>query len=157
MGTYATKAKDIDRRWFLVDADAQILGRLASEVACMLRGKWNPLYVPHLDTGDHVIVLNASKIRVTGRKLEQKEYFHHTGYPGGGRTRLLAHRMKIDPDEVVRDAIKGMLPKGPLGRQMLRKLKVYAGPKHPHEAQNPIPFELGGHGKTMPPAKTKSV
>jgi large subunit ribosomal protein L13 len=157
MPTYATRARDIDRRWFVVDAEGQILGRLASEVACLLRGKWNPLYVPNLDTGDHVVVLNASGIRVTGRKLEQKEYVRHTGYPGGLRRRLLKHRMKRDPEEVVREAIKGMLPKGPLGRAMLRKLKVYPGPEHPHQAQQPIPYALGGHGKTMPPRKSPNA
>ena len=143
MGTYATKAKDIRRRWFLIDADGQILGRLASEAACLL------------DSGDHVIVVNASRIRVTGRKLEQKEYFRHTGYPSGVKRQFLAQRMKKDPDEVVREAIKGMLPKGPLGRSMLRKLKVYRGPDHPHVAQQPVPYELGGNGKTLPPQEVK--
>jgi large subunit ribosomal protein L13 len=150
MGTYATKAKDVQRRWFLVDAGGQILGRMASEVACLLRGKWNPMYVPYLDVGDHVIVINASQVRFTGRKLQQKTYFHHTNHPGGARVQKLSHRMQSEPEEVVREAIWGMLPKGPLGRQMLRKLKVYTGPQHPHRAQQAIPYKLGGQGKTIP-------
>ncbi len=151
MVTYATKAKDVSRRWFLVDADGQILGRMASEVAALLRGKWNPLYVPYLDVGDHVIIVNAARVRLTGRKLEQKTYFHHTGHPGGARVERLSHRMQKDPDEVVRDAVWGMLPKGPLGRQMIRKLKIYKGATHPHVAQQAVPYTLGGHGKTIPP------
>lgn len=150
MSTYATKAGDIQRRWFEIDADGQILGRLASEVAGLLRGKHNPLYTSHLDTGDHVIVINAARVRVTGRKLERKVYFRHSGYPGGGKERILGHRMKKDPDEVVRDAVRGMLPKGPLGRQMMRKLKIYKRSDHPHEAQQPVKLELGGSGKTLP-------
>ncbi len=150
MGTYATKAKDVNRRWFLVDADGQILGRMASEVAALLRGKWNPLYAPYLDMGDHVIIVNATKVRFTGRKLEQKSYFHHTTHPGGARWAKLSQRMQKEPEEVLRDAVWGMLPKGPLGRQMLRKLKVYAGAQHPHEAQQAIPYTLGGHGKSIP-------
>jgi len=150
MGTYATKAKDVQRRWFLVDADGQTLGRMASEVASLLRGKWNPLYVPYLDTGDHVIIVNAGRIRLTGKKLQQKMYFHHTKHPGGARWEKLSHRMSKDPEEVVREAVWGMLPKGPLGRQMLRKLKVYAAAEHPHEAQQAIPYTLGGQGKSIP-------
>ncbi len=153
MGTYATKAKDVERRWFLVDAKGQILGRMASEIACLLRGKWNPLYVPYLDTGDHVVVINAGDVALTGRKIEQKTYFRHTGYPGGTRFERLANRLTKEPEEVVRDAVWGMLPKGPLGRQMVRKLKVYRGPAHPHDAQEPIPYTLGGQGKSFPQAK----
>lgn len=153
MATYATKAKDVaNRRWFVIDADGQVLGRLASEVACLLRGKWNPLYAPYLDSGDHVIVTNASKVRVTGKKLENKSYFRHTGYPGGGRTRLLRHRMELHPTEVIRDAVWGMLPKGPLGRQMIRKLKIYTSAEHKHEAQKAVPYTLGKHGKGIPAA-----
>ena len=148
--TYATRAGDVQRRWFVIDAEGQTLGRMASEVAALLRGKWNPLYVPYLDTGDHVIVVNAARVHFSGRKLQKKTYFRHSGWPGGAKTTLLAHRMEKEPEEVVRDAIWGMLPKGPLGRQMIRKLKVYAGPTHPHAAQQPLPFALGGHGKTMP-------
>ena len=150
MGTYATKAKDVDRRWFLVDADGATLGRMASEVACLLRGKWNPMYVPYLDTGDHVIIVNAEKVHLTGRKLQQKTYFHHTGWMGGGKFTKLSDRMRKEPEEVLRDAVHGMLPKGPLGRQMMRKLKIYRGTAHRHEAQQPIPYTLGGHGKLIP-------
>ncbi len=150
MGTYATRASDVSRRWFLVDADGQTLGRMASEVACLLRGKWNPMYVPYLDTGDHVIVVNAEKIVLTGRKLQQKTYFHHTGWMGGAKFVKLSDRMRKEPEEVVRDAVWGMLPKGPLGRQMLRKLKIYRGAAHRHEAQQPVPYALGGHGKRIP-------
>lgn len=150
MSTYATKAKDVERRWFLVDGDGKTLGRLASEVAYLLRGKHNPLFVPYLDTGDHVVVVNAARVRVTGRKLENKYYFRHTGYPGGVKHSTLSVRMQQDPAEVVRDAITGMLPRGPLGRQMGRKLKVYAGAEHPHEAQQPVPYELGHAGKGVP-------
>lgn len=150
--TYATKAGDIQRRWFLIDADGAVLGRLASEVAGILRGKHNPLFTTHLDTGDHVVVVNASRVRVTGRKLEKKVYFHYTGYPGGGRFASLAQRMQKDPDDVIREAVRGMLPKGPLGRQMLRKLKIYKGADHPHTAQQPVSFELGKSGKNFPKA-----
>ena len=148
--TYATRAKDIQRRWFLVDAEGQVLGRMASEVASLLRGKWNPIYAPYLDTGDHVIVINAARVRFTGRKLQQKTYFHHSKHPGGAKVERLAQRMQHEPSEVVRDAVWGMLPKGPLGRQMIRKLKIYANAEHPHEAQQPIAFALGGQGKTIP-------
>jgi len=150
MGTYATRAKDIQRRWFLVDADGQILGRMASEVASLLRGKWNPLYAPYLDSGDHVIVVNAAKVKLTGRKLQQKTYFRHTNHPGGARVERLSHRMEKESAEVVREAIWGMLPKGPLGRQMLRKLKVYAKADHPHQAQQAVAYTLGGQGKRIP-------
>lgn len=143
MATYATKASDITRSWYVVDADGKILGRMASEIAYLLRGKHKPNYVPHLDGGDHVVVINAAKLQVTGRKREQKTYFRHSGWPGGAKYTRLADRMKKHPGEVIRDAVRGMLPKGPLGRQMLRKLKTYDGPEHPHKAQMPRPFELG--------------
>lgn len=143
MATYATKASEIVRQWHVVDAEGQILGRMASEVAYLLKGKHKPNYVPYLDVGDHVIVINASKFRVTGRKREQKTYFRHSGYIGGVRLTTLAQRTAKNPAEVVRDAVSGMLPKGPLGRQMIRKLKVYAGPTHPHEAQMAKPYALG--------------
>jgi large subunit ribosomal protein L13 len=152
MSTYATKAKDVQRRWFLVDADGATLGRLASEVAYLLRGKHNPLYVPYLDTGDHVVIVNASRVRLTGRKLEDKYYYRHTGYPGGARTTSLSVRMATDPGEVIRDAVKGMLPKGPLGRQMIRKVRIYNGPAHEQAAQKPIPYPLGKAGKGVPAA-----
>jgi large subunit ribosomal protein L13 len=157
MGTYATRAKDVNRRWFLVDAQGQIVGRMASEIACLLRGKWNPLYVPYLDTGDHVIVINAEKVVFTGRKLQQKTYFRHTGWLGHGRFERLADRMKKEPDEVVRDAVWGMLPKGPLGRQMIRKLNIYRGPTHPHQAQQAVLYTLGGQGRSIPPRPVPKV
>jgi len=150
MGTYATKASDITRRWYVVDADGLVLGRMSSEIAGILRGKWKPLYSPNLDVGDHVVVINAEKVRLTGRKLTRKAFFHHTGYLGSERFIPLQVRMAKEPAEVVRDAIWGMLPHGPLGRQMIRKLKVYAGPQHPHEAQQPIPLRLGLHGRGYP-------
>ncbi len=143
MATYATKASDVSRQWYLVDAQGQILGRMASEVAYLLRGKHKPHYVPYLDVGDHVVIINAKSFLVTGRKREQKTYFRHSGYPGGAKYTKLADRMKTKSAEVIRDAVRGMLPKGPLGRQMLRKLKIYTGPDHPHEAQMPKPFKLG--------------
>lgn len=150
MPTYATKASDIQRRWYLVDAEGQILGRLASEVAGLLKGKWKPKGCAYLDVGDHVIVTNAERIRVTGRKMQNKVYFHHTGYIGGGRTVHLRLRLEKEPAEVIRAAVRGMLPHNRLGRQMLRKLKVYAGPEHPHAAQQPIPLKLGLHGRGYP-------
>ena len=143
MATYATKASEISRQWHLVDAKGQVLGRMASEVAYLLRGKHKPNYVPYLDVGDHVVIINAESFLITGRKREQKSYFRHSGYPGGAKFTTLADRMDRRPTEVVRDAVRGMLPKGPLGRQMLRKLKIYAGPDHPHQAQTPKPFKLG--------------
>jgi large subunit ribosomal protein L13 len=140
MATYATKASDIARQWYVVDAESQILGRMASDVAYILKGKHKPNYVPYLDVGDHVVIVNAAKIRLTGRKLEKKTFFRHTGYVGGVRWTTLAKRMQKHPSEVVRDAVYGMLPKGPLGRQMMRKLKIYDGPDHPHQAQLVKPF-----------------
>ncbi len=142
MATTATKASEIARRWFLIDADGLILGRMASDAAYLLRGKHKPSYVPYLDVGDHVVIVNASKVRVTGRKLENKTYFRHTGYIGGVKIATLAKRMEKHPAEVIRDAVWGMLPKGPLGRQMIRKLKIYDGAEHPHEAQQVIPHRL---------------
>lgn len=144
MKTFNTTPNDIEREWFVVDAEGQTLGRLASRIATILRGKHKPYYVPHLDTGDHVIIVNASGISVTGNKMEQKEYTRYTGWPGGLRTATLKERMEKQPDQVVRGAIKGMLPRGPLGRQMLRKLHVYDGAEHPHQAQQPKPLELEG-------------
>jgi large subunit ribosomal protein L13 len=116
---------------------------MASEIAYLLRGKHKPSYVPNLDVGDHVVVINAAKLHVTGRKRERKIYFRHSGWPGGAKYTRLADRMTKHPDEVIRDAVRGMLPKGPLGRRMLRKLKIYAGPEHPHQAQMPRAIELG--------------
>jgi large subunit ribosomal protein L13 len=141
--TYSPKQSEISRAWYVVDADGVVLGRLASEVAKVLRGKHKPTFAPHLDTGDHVIVVNASKVRLTGAKRESKIYYRHSGYPGGLREipydRLLATR----PQLAVEKAVRGMLPRNRLGRQMARKLKVYAGPDHPHSAQGPVPLELG--------------
>ncbi len=150
METYATKAGDIQRRWYVIDANGQILGRLASEVAALLRGKWKPHYAPNLDVGDHVIVLNAAKVRTTGNKPIKKTYFRHSGYIGGTRYTTLRDRLQRDPAEVIRDSVRGMLPRSRLGRQMIRKLKVYAGDEHPHVAQRPIPYKTGLHGKGFP-------
>jgi large subunit ribosomal protein L13 len=139
MKTYTAKPREIEQAWRLVDADGQILGRLATEIADTLRGKNKPAYTPHVDTGDFVIVVNAEKVRVTGKKLEQKIYYRHSGYPGGLRERTLAEQLARRPEEVIRKAVKGMLPKNKLAAAQLRKLKVYAGPEHPHAAQNPAP------------------
>ena len=140
--TYSAKPAEVEREWHLVDAENQIVGRLASRVATILRGKHKPGYTPHIDTGDHVIIINADKVRFSGNKEIAKEYFRHTGYPGGGKTRTPKEVREKKPDFIVHNAVKGMLPKGPLGRQMLRKLKVYAGAEHPHEAQNPKTLTL---------------
>lgn len=137
MKTYSPKPKEIRRAWYVVDADGAVLGRLASEVAKILRGKHKPTYAPHLDTGDHVIVVNAAKLRVTERKATGKLYYRHSGYPGGLRSESLEHLLDRDPEKVVRRAVRGMLPKTRLGRQQIKKLRVYAGPTHPHAAQLP--------------------
>jgi large subunit ribosomal protein L13 len=143
MKTFTATPKDIERRWFLVDADGMVLGRLASEVAKIIRGKHKPTFTPHMDTGDHVIVINASKVRVTGRKAEQKQYFRHTGYMGHERFTPYATMIEKHPERVVEKAVFGMLPKSALGRQKLRlKLKVYAGEQHPHTAQQPAVLNL---------------
>jgi large subunit ribosomal protein L13 len=141
MKTYTAKPREIEQAWRLVDADGQILGRLATEIADTLRGKNKPAYTPHVDTGDFVIVVNAEKVRVTGKKLEQKIYYRHSGYPGGLRERTLAEQLARRPEDVIRKAVKGMLPKNKLAAAQLRKLKVYAGPEHPHAAQNPAPLK----------------
>jgi large subunit ribosomal protein L13 len=141
MKTYTAKPREIEQAWRLVDADGQILGRLATEIADTLRGKNKPAYTPHVDTGDFVIVVNADKVRVTGKKLEQKIYYRHSGYPGGLRERTLAEQLARRPEDVIRRAVKGMLPKNKLAAAQLRKLKVYAGPEHPHAAQNPAPLK----------------
>ena len=142
MKTYAVKASEIERTWWVVDATDQTLGRLATRIATLLEGKHKPIYSPHLDTGDHVVVVNAGKIRVTGDKLAQKTYYRHSGYPGGIKSRTLAEMLERKPEEVIRKAVKGMLPRNRLARQQLTKLKVYAGPDHPHEAQKPQPMEI---------------
>ncbi len=143
MKTYSATPADISPRWFVVDAEGQVLGRLASEVARIIRGKHKPMFTPHMDTGDNVIVINASKVRVTGRKAEQKRYFRHTGYMGHERFTSFATMMERYPERVIEKAVHGMLPKNALGRQKLRlKLRVYAGADHPHVAQQPTPFTL---------------
>jgi large subunit ribosomal protein L13 len=140
--TYSAKPREIEQKWYVVDAEAQTLGRLATRIADVLRGKGKPQYTPHVDSGDFVVVVNAEKIRVTGKKLEQKVYYRHSGYPGGLRERTLAEQLERRPEEVLRRAVRGMLPKNRLASVQLRKLKVYAGPEHPHGAQNPVPMEV---------------
>ncbi len=141
--TFAPRPRDIERRWYVVDADGAVLGRLASEVAKILRGKHKPIYAPHADTGDHVIVVNAKGVRLTGAKETSKIYYRHSGYPGGIRALDYARILAERPALAVEKAVKGMLPKNRLGRQMITKLKVYAGPDHPHSAQTPQPLALG--------------
>jgi large subunit ribosomal protein L13 len=141
MKTYSAKPGEVTREWYLVDAEGKTLGRLATQIADTLRGKLKPQYTPHVDTGDFVIVVNAEKIQVTGNKLDQKRYYRHSGYPGGLRSRTLREQLERRPTEVLRVAVKGMLPKNRLARQQITKLKIYAGPEHPHEAQNPKPLE----------------
>lgn len=142
MKTYVVKETDVTRKWFVVDADGKNLGRLASEIAQILRGKRKPIYSPHLDVGDYVVVVNADRIAVTGRKMDQKMYYRHTGYPGGLRELNLRDMLLRHPTNAVKFAVRGMLPKNRLGRRMIRKLKVYAGPEHPHQAQQPEILEL---------------
>jgi large subunit ribosomal protein L13 len=142
MKTYSAKPGEVTREWYLVDAEGKTLGRLATQIADTLRGKQKPQYTPHVDTGDFVIVVNAEKIQVTGNKLDQKRYYRHSGYPGGLRSRTLREQLERRPTEVLRVAVKGMLPKNRLARQQITKLKIYAGPEHPHEAQNPKALEL---------------
>ena len=140
--TYMPNPQKVERKWYVVDAEGQTLGRLESEVAKVLRGKNKPIYTPHEDCGDYVIVVNADKIKVTGKKLEQKVYYHHSDYVGGLRSATLREMLEKHPDRVIEIAVKGMLPKGPLGRQMYKKLFVYAGPDHKHAAQKPEALEF---------------
>ena len=140
MGTYSPSATEIERAWYVIDAEDVILGRMATRVATVLRGKHKPTFTPHLDTGDYVIVVNASKVVLNGDKGADKLYHSHSGFPGGIKSVPFLRLMERSPEQVVEQAVKGMLPKGPLGRQMARKLKVYAGPEHPHAAQSPQPF-----------------
>lgn len=142
MSTYSPKAGEIERAWHVVDADGMVLGRLATEVANLLRGKHKPTYVPHLDSGDHVIVVNAAKVVLTAGKAERKAVYRHSGYPGGLREETYANKLGRRPEQAVRDTIRGMIPKTRLGRAQINKLKVYAGPTHPHQAQNPSPYEV---------------
>jgi large subunit ribosomal protein L13 len=140
--TYSPKANDITRQWHVIDASDVVLGRLASQVAVLLRGKHKPIFAPHVDTGDFVIVINADKVALSGNKLEQKRAYRHSGYPGGLRSISYGELMEKRPERIVEKAVRGMLPKNSLGRKTLRKLKVYAGPDHPHSAQQPVPFEI---------------
>ena len=142
MKTFMASPATIDRKWYVVDATDMTLGRLASEIAKVLRGKNKAIFTPHIDTGDYVIVINAEKIAVTGKKLDQKIYYHHSDYVGGMKETTLREKLAKKPESVIELAVKGMLPKGPLGRQMLKKLHVYAGPEHKHEAQKPEVLEL---------------
>jgi large subunit ribosomal protein L13 len=140
--TYTPKPADIQRAWYVVDADGMVLGRVASEVARVLRGKHKPIFAPHIDTGDHVIVVNADKVVLTAGKAERKEVFRYSGFPGGLKRQSYAQVLERHPEEAVRRTVRGMLPRNRLGRQMLKKLKVYAGPDHPHAAQRPTPLQF---------------
>jgi len=140
--TFTPRPSDITREWHVIDAEGAVLGRLATEVATLLRGKHKPIWAPHVDVGDHVIVVNASKLALDAKKRAEKMYHRHSGYPGGLRSENLDRLLERDPERVVRLAVRGMLPKGPLGRRMLKKLKVHAGPNHPHQAQQPTPRAL---------------
>lgn len=142
MKSFMASPSTVERKWYVVDAEGKTLGRLASEVANVLRGKNKPIYTPHIDTGDYVIVVNAEKIKVTGKKLDQKIYYHHSEYVGGMKETTLKEMMNKKPEFVITHAVKGMLPKGPLGRQMLTKLHVYAGPEHKHVAQKPEALDI---------------
>jgi len=146
MGTYQMKREEAlaQRQWYIVDAEGKVLGRLATEVARVLRGKHKPSFSPHIDGGDFVIIVNAGRVSLTGKKLEQKIYYRHSEYPGGLRATTAKHMLETKPNNVVQLAVKGMLPKNRLGRELLRKLKVYPGPEHPHQAQNPQPLVFGG-------------
>ncbi|WP_017940583.1 MULTISPECIES: 50S ribosomal protein L13 [unclassified Thioalkalivibrio] len=142
MSTISAKPAEVERDWFLVDADGKTLGRLATEIARRLRGKHKPVYTPHVDTGDYIVVINAEKIRVSGNKAMDKKYFHHTGYPGGIKEANFTQMIERHPEKVLELAVKGMLPRNPLGRAMFKKLKVYAGTEHRHTAQQPQPLEV---------------
>jgi large subunit ribosomal protein L13 len=140
--TFTAKSKDIEHEWYVVDASGQTLGRLASRIAPILKGKHKPTYTPHVDCGDYVVIVNADKVRVTGRKLDQKFYHRHSGYPGGLKSISLRDQLDKHPERVLEAAVRGMMPKNKLGRRMMKKLKVYAGDSHPHQAQQPKPLEL---------------
>ncbi len=142
MRTFSPKAADVTRQWHVIDANDVVLGRLASQVAILLRGKHKPIFAPHVDTGDFVIVINADKVALTGNKREQKMAYRHSGYPGGLKAKPYTELLAERPAQAVEKAVRGMLPHTTLGRQMLKKLKVYAGPNHPHQAQAPVPFEI---------------
>ena len=155
MKTYQANAQDRERGWYVVDAEGKTLGRLATQIANVLRGKHKPTYTPHVDVGDFVIVVNAEKVAVTGDKREKKLYWRHSGYPGGIRSRTLGDLLEKRPEEVIRKAVKGMLPRNRLARQQLRKLKVYAGPEHPHRAQKPEQLEIGMRGRAAGEAEER--
>jgi len=142
MRTFIPKKDDIEQKWWLVNAEGRILGRMATEIADLIRGKRKPQFTSHLDTGDFVVVVNAEKIKVTGRKLDQKIYYHHSLYPGGIKQQTLKELLEKKPEEVIKKAVWGMIPKGKLGRALYKKLKVYRGPSHPHEAQNPQEYKF---------------
>lgn len=142
--TFMANDSTVERKWYVVDAEGKRLGRLASEVATLLRGKHKPTYTPHVDTGDHVIIVNAEKIELTGNKLHDKKYYRHSGYPGGLKERTALEMKQKKPERMIELAVKGMLPKGPLGRKMFKKLHVYSGPEHKHQAQKPEVYELKG-------------
>jgi len=152
--TFSPKTGDVQRQWHVIDASDVVLGRLASQVATLLRGKHKPVFAPHLDTGDFVIVVNASKVALTGTKLRDKRLYRHSGYPGGISSKSYEELLAKHPERIVESAVRGMLPKTSLGRGTLRKLKVYAGPDHPHEAQRPTPYTIGQIAQT--PAVTRS-
>ena len=142
MNTYSAKTGEVDQGWYVVNAQGKVLGRLASQIATRLRGKHKPEYTPHVDTGDYIVVVNAAKLRVTGKKAQDKTYYRHTGFPGGIRQTSFAKLQATRPERVLQKAVKGMLPKGPLGYAMIKKLKIYAGETHPHSAQQPKPLEI---------------
>lgn len=142
MSSYIAKPETVERKWYVIDADGVVLGRLASQVALMLRGKHKPTFTPHVDTGDYIIVVNTDKIAMTGRKLDQKIYYHHSGYPGGLKETKYRDLLANKSEFVLKKAVRGMLPKGPLGNKMFKKLKVYAGAEHPHAAQQPEVFDM---------------
>jgi large subunit ribosomal protein L13 len=140
--TFTAKKEEIERQWYVIDAEGQTLGRLASKIAPILKGKHKPIYTPHLDCGDFVVVINADKVRVTGNKMDQKFYYRHSGYPGGIKSISLRDQLARHPERVLQAAVRGMLPKNKLGRRMIKKLKIYAGDAHPHDAQQPKSLEL---------------
>jgi len=142
VSTFMAKASNVERQWYVIDAENLVLGRLATQIAAMLRGKHKPTFTPHVDTGDYIIVVNAEKIILTGKKLDQKMYRHHTGYPGGLKEMTYRRLMATKPEFALKEAVRGMLPKGPLGYSMLKKLHVYAGPNHEQQAQKPVVFEV---------------
>ncbi|GIH69660.1 MULTISPECIES: 50S ribosomal protein L13 [Sphaerimonospora] len=142
MRTFSPKPNDVERQWYVIDATDVVLGRLASQVATLLRGKHKPIFAPHVDTGDFVVVVNADKVALSGNKLQQKKAYRHSGYPGGLRAVTYGELMEKRPDRAVEKAVRGMLPKNSLGRKMAKKLKVYAGPEHPHQAQQPVPYQI---------------